>query len=180
MALQTHIDLSNQSLTDAGNTLNTNMDAVDAKLDRINYQFFPAGVNPVGNTEEVVATANLDANYLDVDSKGITIEVWIDFASNADNKTARVMFGASELSTTGVTIAQGFCKFECEVIRAGAGSQVCASDRLAADTGNLPGGAIGKFTSEDETAVIPIEVRLTCPTTNTDAKCYLLLVRPKL
>jgi hypothetical protein len=75
-------------------------------------------------TEEVLLTYTLPANALTQDGRGVRIRAWGTTAANANLKTIKLKFGATNVLDTGAVASNGETwYFEADVYRTGAATQ---------------------------------------------------------
>ena len=84
-----------------------------------------ATVGNVGAGEDDLMTYPLPAKTLADNGRGVRVTAWGDAANNANAKTLKVYFGATEVLSTALTASQvGTWRVVMEVIRTGAATQV--------------------------------------------------------
>ena len=113
-------------------------------------------VGNVGGGEDDLITYSLPANALNVNGKGVKVKVWGTTAANANNKTIKLFFGATELRTSGaLALNNKDWILESTIIRTGATAQEAIGHQLIDAT------AIGVTQSnpaEDTTGAIVVKV----------------------
>jgi hypothetical protein len=112
-------------------------------------------VGNVDGGEDDLITYSLLANSLSGNGKGLQVTFFGTTAANANNKTLKIYFGASQILTTGAVGANDKdWKVTAIILRDGATSQICISEGRFNDTEVEPA-----FTdaAEDETGAITIK-----------------------
>ena len=80
--------------------------------------------NGAGTTEDTLSTYSLPPNSFDATGRCLNIYAWGSFAANANNKTAKLDFGAMVISTGVLTSSNvGWC-LELMLIRTGTNTQI--------------------------------------------------------
>ena len=107
-------------------------------------------------TEENLWTSILPANALDADGRGVRITVHIQTAPNANTKTLRVYFGATQVAIMSGTYNNLAGRIVIEVLRTGAATQT------ATFAGNVSSiGLAAGNTAPTETLSGAVQLRMT-------------------
>lgn len=113
------------------------------------------GTTTTVTTEQVLGTYSLPANALDTTGRRLRIRAAYHCATNGDNKTLTLYFGASSISTGVVTTSNKNAVLNLEVVKSGASTQIVSG------TGFLDTAVITPFVnasgSDTDTAAIVIK-----------------------
>lgn len=93
-----------------------------------------AGNTTAVTTEEVLQTYSLPANSLAALNDGVRIRAWGSFAANGNNKTVKLYFGASVISTGVVATNNKNWTIELTVLRTAAATQIVVGNALVDTT----------------------------------------------
>ncbi len=157
---RTHVKNLNADLLDGKHA----SDFVDTGLAMRALSVQHASVGNVGVGEDDLLSWSMPANQMYADNVALMIHVWGKTAANADNKTAKLHFGVTELVTTGALAANNKDWFiEATVVRTGAATQECIAKGVANGAIVSPNQRSG---AEDLTAAVTIKV--TGEATNND------------
>jgi hypothetical protein len=139
------------------------VDASNAIINAVNGSFGQAGLlfsyytatgNGADTTEDTLATFSLPANTFATTGEMLRIRAWGKTAANGDNKTMKLYFGASVVTTpTAATNNKGWF-LQLEVIRSGASTQQVFGTGLVDTTAVTPYYNAG---ADTDTAAIVIK-----------------------
>lgn len=133
-------------------------------------------VGNVGTGEDDMIAETLEGGTLAANGQALRITAWGTFAANANNKRARLYFGATAVADTGV-IAQngGSWRLEALVVRTGATTQKASGMAASSDAATL--GAKHTASTPAETLASNVTIKTTGEaTSNDDVQCQALLV----
>lgn len=138
------------------------------------YVSSTAGNTGADTTEDVLQTFSLPANSLNANNKGVRIRVWGSCAANANNKTMKLYFGASVITTpTAGTNAKNWY-LEMTVLRTGAATQIANGTGIVDTTAVTPYVNAG---TDDNTTALTIKCTGTNGTSSAnDISCKAMIV----
>lgn len=91
----------------------------------ISIQCPPGGVgNGADATEDTLFTYSLPANSFDANGRGVRITAWGTLAANGNNKTTKIYWNTTNLSSGVLTLSGVSWKMQAEVHRSGSNQQV--------------------------------------------------------
>lgn len=108
-----------------------------------------------GTTEQTLATYSLPANALDQTGRRIRIRAAFHCASNGNNKTMKLYFGASVITTPTAATNNKNAYLELEVVKSGASTQIVWGKGLVDTTAVTP--YVNASGSDTDTAAIVIK-----------------------
>lgn len=133
--------------------------------------------NGADQTEDVLATFSIPANTMGLNGvQGFEIEAWGHFATNGDNKQAKLYFGASSIATGVVTDSNKNWFLKLRVYRTGTNTQIVVGNGQHDTTMITPTSAAG---AEVETGAIVAKVtgQETSANTANSITCTLFTVK---
>jgi len=150
---------------DPGNlrgTLNALIQSINANVGGLlNAQTGSTGT-PANTTETTLQQYTMPANTLTTAGQSIRVTCWGTTASNGNNKTMKLYFGASVISTGVLTLNNKSWRLVVTVMRTGAATQAVLGSGVGdatnvatytnAGTDNLAAGVLIKCTGENGTA----------------------------
>lgn len=144
-----------------------NADNVDLYAGKMVYpagKFHPMGVlytttatqgTDTGTGEEVLATYSLPANALDVTGRRVRVCTSWHMATNGNNKTIKLYFGASVISSGTLTDSNKNGVACLDVVKSGSSTQIVTGTMLHDTTNITPYVNAG---SDDDTAAIVVKM----------------------
>lgn len=112
--------------------------------------------NGADQTEDVLATFSIPAATMGANGvQGFKIKAWGATAANGDNKTIKLYFGASSISSGVQTISAKNWFLELIIFRSGTSTQVVVGEGQMDTTSLTPTVTTG---TDDETAAIVVKV----------------------
>lgn len=153
-----------RSVTDGEFTIRNSAETVVATVTGTLTTAYTAVGTTAVTTEEDLWTYSLPAGALNADGRGVRIIAWGTFAANANNKTVKVYFGATNNSSASYTTAPNgtLWKFTVDILRGSATTQFGSSlfsagglsgTNIMAPTETLSGAVTIKVTGQNGTAV---------------------------
>lgn len=131
--------------------------------------------NGADTTEDVIATWSLPANTLTAGTKGLRVRAWFHCASNADNKTMKLYFGSSVITTPTAATNNKNAYLELDIYRTGSSTQSVFGRGLVDTTSVTP--YHNTSSAETDTAAITIKASGTAGTGNAnDIVCDAFIV----
>lgn len=92
-------------------------------------------VGNVGSGEDNLITYTLPAATLHTNAQGLRVTAWGITANNADAKTVKLYFGATQVAAISLTTSQANTwRFEAVIVRTGASSQVGSASFIQGGT----------------------------------------------
>lgn len=88
------------------------------------YTTIATAATAAGTAEQTLATYSLPANALDVTGRRIKVRCAFHMATNGNNKTVKLYFGASVISTGTLTDSNKNGWAELEIVKSGASTQI--------------------------------------------------------
>lgn len=119
------------------------------------YSTIATAGTSTGTSEETLATYSLPANALDVTGRRIRVCTSWHMATNGNNKTIKLYFGASVISSGTLTDSNKNGVACLDVVKSGASTQIVTGTMLHDTTNITPYINAG---SDDDTAAITIKM----------------------
>lgn len=138
-----------------------------------------ATASPSGTGEETVKSQTVPGDWMDRSGQGFLARAIVKTANNANNKTARFTYGATELITSGaIALNDGRIILEARVWRTGATAQRSEGRAWSNDTGVLGFKPQLAAPAETLSGDVTLALKITCPIVASDATVELFEVLP--
>jgi hypothetical protein len=108
-----------------------------------------------GTSEQTLATYSLPANALDATGRRLRIRAAFKLAANTNNKTMKLYFGSSVITTPTAATNGKNAYLEMEVVKTGASTQIVWAKGLVDTTAVTP--YVNSSSAETDTAAIVIK-----------------------
>jgi hypothetical protein len=112
-------------------------------------------------TEKDLWTYSLPANTLSANGKTVRVSAFGTVANNANNKTIKLYFNGTSITTTTTVAATAGWRIEADIVRTASGAQIsCATVWTFNTAGNVPARNI-QVTSHTATDTAAIAIKVT-------------------
>lgn len=135
---------------------------------------------PAGTGEETIRTKTMSGDLkLDADGKGWEIEAVVAFAANGNNKRVRLQLDGTDIVDTGaVAFNASSIRLTARIIRTGATAQSAWGAIDCTNAAHLGPVRTQSNPAKTLSNSLALDLKVTCPTTNTDATVTFWAVRP--